>query len=254
MESYRDVLNQTQINEYDNVGRLDTTTLGDLSSQFAYDELGRTASYATTDASSEPVNTLKTTLEYDDLERERSRTFTFSQGPEQVLTQEYDEFARIIERVLAEGPATPPTVLRKETYRYDLRGRLVDYNCEGDLCPIDPHGKKIARQVFGFDAVDNIRQVVTQYDGGGRNLAIYHFKNPADPAQLSGIENRVDDLEPTYTELHYDENGNLTQDEAGRILEYDALNRLIKVTDPEKGECLYGYDPQNILSSTESEA
>lgn len=124
----------------------------------------------------------------------------------------------------------------------------------GDLCPIDPHGKKIARQVFGFDAVDNIRQVVTQYDGGGRNLAIYHFKNPADPAQLSGIENRVDDLEPTYTELHYDENGNLTHDEAGRILEYDALNRLIKVTDPEKGECLYGYDPQNILSSTESEA
>ncbi|MEH6418875.1 MULTISPECIES: RHS repeat domain-containing protein [Pseudomonas] len=254
IESYRDVLNQTQINEYDNVGRLDTTTLGDLSSQFAYDELGRTASYATTDASSEPVNTLKTTLEYDDLERERSRTFTFSQGPEQVLTQEYDEFDRIIERVLAEGPATPPTVLRKETYRYDLRGRLVDYNCEGDLCPIDPHGKKIARQVFGFDAVDNIRQVVTQYDGGGRNLAIYHFKNPADPAQLSGIENRVDDLEPTYTELHYDENGNLTHDEAGRILEYDALNRLIKVTDPEKGECLYGYDPQNILSSTESEA
>ena len=249
MESYRDVLKQTQVNGYDRVGRLDVTTLGALSCTFQYDDLGRTESYATTDASGEGVNTLKTTLLYDDLERECARTFTFSQSPEQVLTQAYDDFDRITERTLSEGTKE----LRKETYRYDTRGRLTTYTCEGELCPVDPYGKQIASQVFRFDPVDNIRQVLTRFEGG-QNLATYHFENTADPAQLSRITNNFGEPYPAEIKLEYDGNGNLISDDAGRRLEYDALNRLIKVTDPEKGECLYGYDPQNILSSTESEA
>ncbi|MFK0094924.1 RHS repeat domain-containing protein [Pseudomonas sp. NPDC090592] len=249
LESYRDVLKQTQVNEYDDIGRLEVTTLGELSSTFVYDDLGRTKSYETTEASSAGINSLKTSLEYDDLEREISRTFTFTQSPDQVLTQEYDEFDRIIERKLAQGP----TVLRTETYKYDTRGRLTIYTCVGELCPVDPYGKQISRQVFRFDPVDNIRLVQTTFEGG-QNLATYHFENLADPAQLSRITNNFGDPYPEEIQLEYDRNGNLIRDDAGRSLEYDALNRLTKVTDPEKGECLYGYDPQNILSSTESEA
>lgn len=251
MESYRDVLKQTQVNEYDNVGRLDVTTQGALSCKFEYDDLGRTGSYETTEAASGSAlaNSLKTTLRYDDLERECSRTFTFSNAPEQVLAQHYDEFDRIDERTLSEGG----TVLRKETYAYDTRGRLTTYTCEGELCPVDPYGKQIASQVFRFDPVDNIRQVLTRFEGG-QNLATYHFENAADPAQLSRITNNFGEPYPAEIPLDYDDNGNLILDDAGRKLEYDALNRLIKVTDLEKGECLYGYDPQNILSSTDSEA
>ena len=251
MESYRDVLKQTQVNQYDSVGRLDLTTLGALSCKFEYDDLGRTESYETTEAASGSAvaNSLKTTLLYDDLEREVSRTFTFSNAPEQVLAQHYDEFDRIDERTLLEGG----TVLRKETYRYDTRGRLTTYTCEGELCPVDPYGKQIASQVFRFDPVDNIRQVLTRFEGG-QNLATYHFENAADPAQLSRITNNFGEPYPAEIPLEYDDNGNLILDDAGRKLEYDALNRLIKVTDLAKGECLYGYDPQNILSSTDSEA
>ncbi|MFJ4257012.1 RHS repeat domain-containing protein [Pseudomonas monteilii] len=251
MESYQDVLKQTQVNEYDSVGRLDVTTLGALSCKFKYDDLGRTEWYETTEAASGShlANSLKTTLLYDDLERECSRTFTFSNAPEQVLTQHYDEFDRIVERALSEGE----TVLRKETYKYDKRGRLTTYNCEGDLCPVDPYGKTIISQTFRFDPVDNIIAVLTKFEGG-QNVAEYKFDNPLDPAQLSRITNNFGAPYPAEIKLEYDKNGNLTRDDAGRVLEYDALNRLIKVTDPEKGVYEYGYDPRNVLSSTESVA
>ncbi|MNH42612.1 RHS Repeat protein [compost metagenome] len=95
--------------------------------------------------------------------------------------------------------------------------------------------------------------MLTRFEGG-QNLATYHFENAADPAQLSRITNNFGEPYPAEIPLDYDDNGNLILDDAGRKLEYDALNRLIKVTDLEKGECLYGYDPQNILSSTDSEA
>lgn len=251
METYQDVLKQTQFNDYDKAGRLDLTTLGALTSQFKYDELGRTLSYDTVDktAGDDQVNSLKTTLAYDDLEREVARTFSFTQQPEQQLTQEYDEFDRIIERTLAEEG----TVLRKENYKYDTRGRLTIYECTGDQCPVDPYGKQIISQIFRFDAVDNITQVLTRFEGG-QNMAVYYFENKADPAQLTRITNNFGAPYPAEIKLDYDVNGNLTTDDAGRALTYDALNRLLKVVDPEKGECVYGYDPQNILSSTDSAA
>ena len=260
MESYQDVLKQTQVNTYDKAGRLERTTLGSLSSEFKYDELGRIESYETIDQpqGAGEKNSLKTTLAYDDLERECSRTFTFSHGAEQVLAQEYDDFDRIIERTLSDGT----TVLRKETYKYDTRGRLTTYECEGDddYRPVDPCNKKIISQVFRFDAVDNIRQVLTKFIDGkdesghditGQNMAVYHFENPKDPAQLSRITNNFGPPYPPEVLLKYDDNGNLKED--GELtMKYDALNRLIEATAPGKGKCTYGYDPKNILSSTET--
>ena len=51
-------------------------------------------------------------------------------------------------------------------------------------------------------------------------------------------------------DLEYDANGNLTKDEQGRQLRYDALNRLVSVTTPEGESQRYHYDPENILSGT----
>jgi len=249
MEQYRDVLEQVQVNDYDAAGRLELTTLGELSSLFKYDELGRTLSYETLDNTPGSVNALKTELTYDDLEREVSRTFTFSQHPAQVLSQDYDEFDRITERTLLQGT----TELRKETYKYDTRGRLTGYACSGELCPVDPYGKQITEQVFGFDALDNIRQVLTRFEGG-ENRAIYWFDNDDDPAQLSRITNTFTDLYPAEIQLAYDPNGNMTVDDAGRVLEYDALNRLRRVTDAENRQHDYGYDPMNVLTSTNGPA
>ncbi|WP_312934057.1 hypothetical protein [Pseudomonas sp.] len=247
-ESYVDVLGQTQNYSYDTCGRLMNTSLGLLVSEFDYDALGRTRCYKTveTDPSGTVINALTTTLDYDDLEREITRVFTF-QGPvEQVLAQTYDDFDRIISRTLSE--AGEP--LREETYKYDVRGRLTTYECTGELCPVDPYGKQISKQVFRFDALDNITQVLTQFEGGSNN-AIYYFENQ-DPVQLSRITNSGGAPYPQEIKLDYDANGNLTRDDQARLLEYDALNRLTKVTDAAQVECVYGYDPLNILSSTDS--
>ncbi|WP_256657986.1 RHS repeat domain-containing protein [Pseudomonas sp. LP_4_YM] len=47
--------------------------------------------------------------------------------------------------------------------------------------------------------------------------------------------------------MRYDANGNLIQDEAGRTLTYDALNRLQSVDGP-TGAARYHYDPEDVLS------
>ena len=84
-------------------------------------------------------------------------------------------------------------------------------------------------------------------------MAVYHFENVKDPAQLSRITNNFGDPYPGEILLEYDKNGNLTSDGKLTMVD-DALNRLTKATSPDKGTCEYGYDPKNILSSTETTA
>ncbi|WP_438280871.1 RHS repeat domain-containing protein, partial [Pseudomonas alabamensis] len=247
IESYIDVLGQTQRYEYDGVGRLRNTSLGALSTTFEHDALGRVLSFETSETDNDgcSVNTLKTTLGYDDLERETSRTFSYGHDLDEVLTQDYDDFDRITKRTLSQGD----TVLREESYTYDTRGRLTTYQCTGDQCPIDPYGNMIKSQRFRFDPLDNITHVLTQF-GNNRNTATYHFENTQDPTQLTRITNSFGAPYPDEIKLEYDGNGNLIRDDEGRVLKYDALNRLRLVTNREQDSHAYGYDPLNVLSST----
>ncbi|WP_258035605.1 RHS repeat domain-containing protein [Pseudomonas putida] len=79
--------------------------------------------------------------------------------------------------------------------------------------------------------------------------ARYHFDNPWDPAQLTGITiNGLED-EPRIIELEYDADGNLILDEEGRQLEYDGLGRLQRVKLASgSGGATYGYDALDRLA------
>lgn len=265
LRTYQDVQGQTQVNEYDNHGRLETTELRApaaalapgsrrrpcdeqvlLRATFLYDDLGRLQSTTTVDLVGNQA--LTTTLDYDAFDRETLRTFEFADTV-QTLEQGYDEFDCLEYRTLKERPRDgddeQSVLQRHETYRYDLRGRLSRYDCQGPLAPVDPSGRTIAMQQFGFDAVDNITSLITQ-EPGGRPVRTRYVFDGTDPAQLRRIE--PSDAPPI--ELEYDDNGNLTKDEQGRQLRYDALNRLISVTTPEGGSHRYHYDPENILSGT----
>ncbi|MBV4539702.1 RHS repeat domain-containing protein [Pseudomonas vlassakiae] len=288
MHRYGDVLNQEQVYEYDDCGRLKQTRLHAapakrrgrtqalgpvlLQTDFTYDSFGRMESFTTQDI--QAGTELVTSLEYDGFDRETRRTFDFGGETVQTLTQRYDEFDCLEQRVLAEcereSDEPPLQVLRDESYRYDTRGRLVNYTCdafdnpqapEDHYWPVDPYGKKIKTQVFSFDDLDNITVVLTTFDGGF-NRALYSFGDyrlEQDPAQLLRITNTHADY-PREILLEYDKNGNLTRDDAGRTLKYDALNRLVLVTLPgsspaEPGESVaYRYDARNILSGTEPAA
>ncbi|MHA6161265.1 RHS repeat domain-containing protein [Pseudomonas sichuanensis] len=248
--SYKDVLGETQVNTYnaDN-GQLSRTTLGTLSTVFSYDGFGRVSNYVTSDSASQ--QTLRTDLEYDELEREQKRTFTWG-GSVQTLTQGYyDENDTLQTRVLKQGNTT----LRSEQFIYDQRQRLERYTCTGSERPEDPYGNKITGQTFVFDGLDNIREVTTTFDGGS-NLAIYTFasdlKLGGDPVQLRKIDN---DVYPDKSiELTYDDNGNMTRDEKGNQMTYNVLNQLVSVTLAEPGEegaqVKYSYDPLDVLNGT----
>ncbi|MCL6703288.1 RHS repeat-associated core domain-containing protein [Pseudomonas sp. T1.Ur] len=237
--SYTDVLEQTQTYEYDQYARLTATALGNTRSTFTYDELGQLQGIETLDG----AQRLKIDLEYDDFGREVLRTFDLSGGVIQTLAQTYDEVDRLTQRTLVQGTET----LRDEGYAYDSRGRLVEYTCNGSQAPEDPYGKTIQGQLFSFDAQDNLDFVETTFEGG-RNASYYEYTNAADPCQLTAITNTHPDY-PQRLDFTYDADGNLLQDEAGRLLGYDSLGRLISVS-ALSGETAndYHYDSLDTLN------
>nr|WP_257230468.1 RHS repeat domain-containing protein [Pseudomonas sp. SbOxS1] len=240
--SYIDVLGQTQGYEYNPRAQLVTTRLGATESTFTYDDLARVATITTVDG----AQALQTRLEYDDFGREVLRTFDLGQGIVQTLSQVYDEVDRLINRVLKQGSE----VLRDESYAYDERGRLVDYNCSGSECPVDPYGKTIKSQLFGFDAQDNITYLETTFEGG-RHSIYFEYENADDPCQLTGLTNELvpprpgDPVYPSRLDFPYDAEGNLLKDEMGRILGYDSLSRLVSVS-ALPGETAIGYDHDSL--------
>lgn len=228
MLSYTDVLDQKQEYKYDNAGRLEETTLGSTVANFKYDKLGRTSQIETRDGD----NYLITQLEYDEFDRETLRRFDMK-GDIQTLTQHYDECDRIDVKTLKAGEPETGELLRHETFAYDSRGRLYDYQCNGPLLPVDPQGHVIRAQAFEFDSLDNITLVITQLTDkdtheAGENVAEYFFEY-SDPAQLSKQTNSYKGYKP---EIHfkYDGDGNLTDDGEGMQMEYDATGRLSLVT------------------------
>ncbi|MDZ5602161.1 sugar-binding protein [Pseudomonas sp. RP23018S] len=267
---YKDVLGQTQTYDYYASGLLERTALGTTSSQFFYNGLSDVECILTLDG----TQGLATELEYDHQGRERLRRFVFLnanvdapvEGFEfanetvkaqvaaagllvqgvQELVQEYSVLDQITSKHLSENGS----VLRGETYRYDVRGRLEEYSCSGLVAhsPKDPAGKTIRQQYFDFDAIDNITWVLTEFeeaDGSmDANEATYLFENE-DPAQLTGVVNSHADY--ADFSLEYDRDGNMTLDDKGKRLTYDALGRLASYDGSG-----YGYDPLDRLSSQDA--
>ncbi|VVP83620.1 hypothetical protein PS918_02555 [Pseudomonas fluorescens] len=243
LRSYTDVLKQTQTFDYKkNSNQLLGTVLGTTSSNFTYDSLGQTQTISTQDSGSNQYVTIS--LHYDGLGREIKRQFDLN-GVIQVLTQVYNKVDALVERTLTEGPNQ--TLLRKETYDYDPRGRLVLYQCEGTQPPVDPYGKAIISQLFKFDALDNITRVQTT-SSEGVNTAVYTY-DTLDPVQLSKVTNSGVPGYPPEIRLSYDADGHMKVDEEGRNLEYDEVGRLKSVSAlPGEAPSYYGYNPLDTLA------
>ncbi|MHC8314485.1 RHS repeat domain-containing protein [Pseudomonas sp. LB3P31] len=236
---YTDVLGQPQSYEYDPQGRLIKTQLGTTASTFTYDALGRTATIDTQDSQS--GQSVGIVLQYDEFDREVLRSFDLN-GVEQTLSQVYNDVDGLKQRTLKEGV----TVLRDEIYEYDLRGRLTNYKCTGSQPPVDPYGKAISEQVFGFDALDNLTAVMT-YWGEPFNRARYFYDNP-DKTQLSKVTNTHADY-PSQIDLLYNPDGHLIRDEEQRTLTYDSLGRLILIEGLAGGKSSgLTYGPLDTLS------
>jgi YD repeat-containing protein len=250
---YTDVLGQTQHYEHDDKGRMVWTELGDegmpgyVKSVFTYNNQGLTASIHTVDSTAQQSLTI--TLEYDAQGRETLRVFDFG-GSAQRLSQTWNGLDQVERRLLSEGAAAGGATLRDEKYEYELRGRLEYYTCTGPQSPVDPYGKTIQEQEFYFDALDNLEEVRTHFEGGSNRAK--HEYNKEDPAQLGAVTNTHADY--LDVELNYDDNGNLLQDREW-ALGYDSLGRLATVSTIDGGSPkAYGYDGEDTLSNVRGDS
>ena len=191
------------------------------------------------------------TLGYDSLGRPARRT-TETRTPSgqqvEVQTQQWRQDGKLSERELTRDGI----LVRRETFDYDIRGRMISHQLVGEKLPEDAHGKTYREQHFQYDALDNVRRLETVFaDGSENNVTLFGY-NPSDLTQLISISHSRPDY-PAPVTLEYDALGNLKRDERGNPLHYDALGRLIGVTLP-TGQRRWHYGPGGNIIKTEDAA
>ncbi|MGN8344111.1 RHS repeat domain-containing protein [Pseudomonas sp. SMV71] len=226
--------------DYDEAGRVSNISQGQLHAAFEYNSLGQLFCTTTTDVAAD--STLVTQLQYDDQGREVLRTLTLNQLPPYTQTQTWQVDGLLESRHLQQEGVN----LLKETFGYDPRGRLVKHECEGTTLPRDNGGREITRQVFAFDALDNIKLVLTTFADASTERAIFTYAD-ANPCQLQGITYTPARAtgNPTFS---YDPNGCQLNDERGQRLIYDSQSRLVGV-ESSAGQVVsqYRYDSHDHL-------
>jgi RHS repeat-associated protein len=230
--------------EYDAVGRVKRILQGQLQVDSEYNNLGQPSKTTTRDLTAN--TTLVTELKYDDQGREILRTLTQSGQPPRTLQQIWQIDGLLESRHQQQSGTT----LLKETFSYDRRGRLTRHDCEGSTLPRDSEGRAFKRQVFSFDALDNIRLSLTTFIDDTSERAVFTYATD-DPCQLQRIAYTPSraTADPVFT---YDLNGCLQQDERGQRLVYDSQNRLLNV-ESSAGQTVsrYRYDGHDHLITSQ---
>ena len=232
--------------QYDELGRLSVQQGPDVTVTITYDAASRIHRQHT--QSKDSLRDMTVTLGYDSLGRPSRRT-TETRTPSgqqvEVQTQQWRQDGKLTQRELTRDGV----LVRRETFDYDIRGRMISHRLTGPSLPEDAHGKTYREQHFQYDALDNVRRLETVFaDGSENNVSVFGY-NPSDLTQLIHISHSRPDY-PAPVTLEYDTLGNLKRDERGNPLHYDALGRLIGVTLP-TGQRRWHYGPGGNIIKTE---
>ncbi|MDR5775589.1 MULTISPECIES: hypothetical protein [unclassified Caballeronia] len=238
---WTDVAGAQQKYDYDEHGRLITIADPAVRVNLSYDVFGRIERWVATDLSSTQCHTLTTILRLDALGREIERTISSSRGQTWAIAQTWKANHQVRTRTWSIGGQTR----RKDAYEYDARNRLVTYTCSGADVPMNEFGKRVTRQTFAFDALDNITQCVSEFEGGA-NIATFDY-DKKDPCLLVGVANTHDGW-PRRLRFEYDDAGRMLLNECGQELSYDELGRLVSTESGEQ-KSEYGYDAWDRLVS-----
>ncbi|CAI2793967.1 Cell wall-associated polypeptide CWBP200 [Serratia grimesii] len=239
MLSYTDIAGKTTHYQRDKLGRLTTITDEILTISLGYDGLGRLSEQVVTDISTQAM--LTTLIGYDDFGQESVRAIVDSKG---MILRQLNK--RLKNGLLAKRTTQQDsTVIRQEQYSYDARNRLTEYTVSGSSLPQDAYGNQISRQMYQYDVLNNLLTVTTSLADGSVDTATYHYKNAADPTQLTKVVHTHADY-PQNIYLQYDADGRMVMDEAGHILAYDATGRLVSISGNGVSGS-YGYDGLNRL-------
>ena len=229
------------VHEYDERGRIKATDEGNLLATFEYNLLGRLAKVTSKDKTS--GSQLVTTLEYDEHGFECKRTQQLDQQPARTLVLQWGKDKLLDGRLLREGR----NVLLKEKFTYDRRGRLSIVAYSGSQLPADEAGRKISKQVFRYDSIDNILRCQTTFKDDSIEMAAYTYQE-ADRFLLDKLTLTTTGSTPSELTFSHDANGNLQVDQHGRKLAYDAESRLLQIV----GHSHYRYDGEGQLLTSQA--
>ncbi|MBC3414345.1 RHS repeat protein, partial [Pseudomonas sp. SWRI51] len=223
---------------FDAQGRVTELTVGEVTTQFAYDAFSRPISLTT----QHDGRTLEKQITYDAMGREHTCTFTVNGvGEERVIVQTllYSDLDQVLSRTWQDGEQNGA-----ETFAYDSRGRLVHYSANADAAPHDPFGNPIAEQRFTFNALDGYQSIETRFLDDTTDQASFTHADD-DPTQVVAISHTHASWPQTIT-LTYDACGRVVSDSLGRSMAWNAQDRLERI-DYNGQSCLYRYDPSGKL-------
>ncbi|WP_439412560.1 hypothetical protein [Enterobacter ludwigii] len=252
MNSYNDVSGKEQVITPDDWGRPQTVEDDDVLATLGYDALGRLNSQCALDRRSPTQATLTTTLTWDAVGREHTRTWHSSSADvaDTVLTSTWNDNHQLAGKVLTRGGKT----VRTESYTYDARNRLVEYSVSGntDELPQDEKGNRITYQKYQYDVYSNITQLESTFDDALTDTMTCLYTNPDDPCQLTEVSHTHNSYSALLTAaMTYDDSGHLTHDGSGRQFVYNrgVQEGYLKEVRDEKGATLtrYRYDAHNRL-------
>lgn len=216
-----------------------------LSITFTYNRLGQL--WRTTTVDEAAKTTLLVEIEYDDQGREVFRTQTLNAQAPHTYSQRWlpNNLLNTRERTVAGISQL------LEQFEYDAKGRLRKHTFKGPALPKDRYGHEITRQVFRFDALDNIQRCWTTFADGQSDLALFTYSTD-DACRLLSVTHDHASY-PTYQAFTYDADGNMQNDEQNQHLFYDTLGRLVRVEAADSGQIVgrYRYDAHNHLIATQ---
>lgn len=218
---------------------------GALSVVFTYNSFGRLSRMTTTDSAAN--TTLTVDIEYDDQGRENLRTQTLNTEAPRVLSQSWLPNNLLHTRELKIADASQLL----ELFEYDAKGRLCKHVYSGPALPKDRYGNEITRQIFEFDALDNIKRCLSTFADGQSDIALFTYASDDSCRLLSVSHDHASYM--AYQAFDYDADGNMLNDEQGQRLIYDTQGRLLRVDAADGGQtvCRYRYDAHNHLISTQ---
>ncbi|WP_186650395.1 RHS repeat domain-containing protein [Fluviispira vulneris] len=226
-------LGDTENRVYDNYGRLEKISANNFNVFCYYDNLGRMNRVTVHEGHFQ----VETTLSFDNFGRESIRSLRRDGALLQTISLSYYPNGQISQRKIGDARGN---TLCDEIFYYDAYRRLISYQCNGAEFPLDSHGRKIKKQDFTFDSLDNITSVKTQFMDNSENICTRTFsqENPTQLVQVSYSNPFSQHV------LQYDASGNLLSDHKGHEFQYDGLERMISTSLAGNRLCEYRYDAQ----------
>lgn len=245
LQGFKDSRDVMHRREFDPSGRVSKTSVGGIDTHYSYDALSRPISIEV--FAPDTRQTLKTSIAYDALGREQTRTFTVTPSPgddevsARTMTQTltYSPRDEITSRTWTDGEEQ-----REETFEYDSRHRLVRYTANALAASADPYGNLIVEQVFTFNPLNGYQKVINTFADGSQDEATFRYAQD-DPTRVVEISHSHASWPPTIT-LTYDACGRVISDSLGRNMEWDSQGRLTGV-ELNGSRCSYRYDPSGRL-------